>query len=195
MGSLILARFEGACGNWDLLGPVITGFYETAQEVFQKNSYQEIKLESGSKYSVFTMMLDTTKSIIQPLLLSQMFYNSGVSSENNFSRDSAESPGKNFISLSTMATENAQIVNYQRVHKIINFIEEFLKSSETPWTQAGNFITYMVEMNQAMLTRLNKNLKLPSKDCRIKILQPANNFYDEMIDLFILLRLEGLVII
>ena len=93
--------------------------------------------------------------------------------------------------LSEMKDSNSAIVKSKRVQKIIRFLEKSLSKQGPAWIPTGNFSTFLVEMNQKMLSRMNRGLSLPSPDCRIRVIQPAINFYDDLLDLFVLQRLLG----
>lgn len=136
-------------------------------------------------------MVRKTKNIIKPLLLSQVFDyepedekddfeeedesvedNSGMAIENhsNVPQQQKKLRLKKVVELSEMNSENAKIVNYRIVHKIVDCLEDYIKRTTASWHTTVNFVTYLVEINQEKLSQINRTLKMPIKNCKIRLL-------------------------
>lgn len=101
---------------------------------------------------MFSQVIQTTKSIIKPLLLSSVFSYGGSSASGGLpsseTNQELEESSEEVIELSQMASRNAALAQSKRVHKIISYLEKALRQSKTAWTPTANFSTFVVEMSQ-----------------------------------------------
>jgi hypothetical protein len=186
--------------NEQAVVPVLQGFYQSARDLWNKDSVADFVAKTKKK-SLLSTMIKKTKNIIKPLLLSQVFSyepeeeedddeetqdnESGMAMENHFSTYFKKPKLKKVVELSEMNDQNAKIVNYKVVHKIVDCLEDYIKRTTASWHTTVNFVTYLVEINQERLSEINRTLKMPCKNCKIRLLQPAGNFYDRLLELYL----------
>lgn len=195
----MVKKLQNYTMNEEAVVPVLQGFYQSASDLWSKDSLGDF-VAKAKKKSLFRTMMRKTKNIIKPLLLSQVFSyepeeeddeddietqdnESGMAMED--AAPSKKSRLKKVVELSEMNDVNAKIVNYRVVHKIVNCLEDYIKRTTASWHTTVNFVTYLVEINQERLSQINRTLKMPCKGCKIRLLQPAGNFYDRLLELYL----------